>query len=76
MFNAGLDILGNGGEDMEFKNYLTLDQCIEKFKFLTKNRLKNLLHLNPKEFRQKVVKKLGRRIIIDESALQKYLDDL
>jgi hypothetical protein len=54
-------------------NYLTKKQACKKFDFLTENMLKNLLFKNPNGFRDKVVHRLGRRILISEESLLKYL---
>lgn len=53
--------------------YLTKKQAIERYGFLTENMLKNLLFKNVDGFRDKVVKKLGRRILLDDSAMQLFL---
>lgn len=55
--------------------YLDKKQVIEKYPFFTANMLKNLLFKNPGEFRTKVVRKIGRRVILDEQALLRYLAD-
>lgn len=54
------------------KSYLTKEQAIGKYPFLTKNTLKNLLFKDIGGFRSKVVRKLGRRIILDEEALLSF----
>lgn len=53
--------------------YLTKRQAVEKYKFLTTNMLKNLLFKDVNGFRTKVVRKLGRRVLIDEQALLEFL---
>ncbi len=55
--------------------YLTKKQVCEKYPFLTENMLKNLLFRDAKGFRNQVVRKLGRRIIIDEEALLDYISN-
>lgn len=55
------------------QKYLTKRQACEKYPFLTENMLKNLLFKNVGGFREKIVRKLGRRIILDEDALLLYL---
>jgi len=57
------------------RSYLTKRQVIEKYPFLTKNMLKNLLFKDIGGFRSKVVKKLGRRIILDEEAFLIFLSN-
>lgn len=53
--------------------YLTTGQAIEKYNFLSRNRLKNLLFKDLKGFRAKVVRRLGRRLLLDEDALLQFL---
>jgi hypothetical protein len=53
--------------------YLTKKQAIEKYPFLTENMLKNILFKNIGGFRSKVVRKIGRRIILDEIELLKFI---
>ena len=55
------------------KSYITKEQAIEKYSFLTRNMLKNLLFKDINGFRSKVVRKLGRRIILDEEAFLLFL---
>jgi hypothetical protein len=52
--------------------YLTKQQVLKKYKFLSENMLKNLLHKDLDNFREKVVHKIGRRLIFDEIALLTY----
>ena len=57
------------------KQWLTKKQAIQKYDFLTENMLKNLLFKNIGGFRTKVITKLGRRILLDDEALQSFLQD-
>lgn len=57
------------------RSYLTKNQLVEKYPFLTKNRLKNLLFRDRGGFRNTVVRKLGRRILLDEEAFLKFLSE-
>ena len=59
--------------DLISKSYLTKKQASEKYAFLTANMLKNLLFKDIGGFRKKVVRKLGRRILLDEEALFEFL---
>ena len=56
-------------------NYLTTNEACEKYSFLNKNRLKNLMYTNPNQFREKVIRRLGGRLFVSEDALLKYLDE-
>lgn len=53
--------------------YLTKKQALQKYDFISENMLKNLLFKDIGGFRSKVVHKIGRRIILDEEALLKYI---
>lgn len=55
--------------------YLTKKQACHKYPFLSENMLKNLLFKDIGGFRSKVVRKLGRRIILDEEALLYFLSN-
>jgi len=55
------------------KQYLTKKQACQKYPFLTENMLKNLLFKDIGGFRSKVVRKLGRRVLLDEEALLQLL---
>lgn len=53
--------------------YLDKKQAIQKYNFLTENMLKNILFKDHRGFRSKVVRKIGRRILLDEQALLQYI---
>lgn len=57
-------------------NYLTINQLIEKYPFLTQNMVKNILYKNLDNIRERTVKKFGRRILINEDAFLKFIQDL
>ena len=54
-------------------SYLTKKQACEKYPFLTENLLKNHLYKNIDGFRDKIVRRLGRRVLIDEVALLEFI---
>lgn len=56
-------------------SYLTKKQAIQKYPFLTENMLKNLLFKDRGGFRSKVVRRIGRRIILDETVLLQFLSE-
>lgn len=58
-----------------FTSYLTKKQAVQKYPFLTENMLKNLLFKDPGGFRSKVVRRIGRRIILNEAALLQFLSE-
>jgi len=53
--------------------YLSKKEAVSKYSILSENTLKNLLFKNTNGFRDKVARKLGRKVIIDEEALLNYL---
>lgn len=55
--------------------YLTKKQACQKYPFLTENMLKNLLFKDIGGFRSKVIRKIGRRIILDEEAFLLFLSE-
>lgn len=55
--------------------YLDKKQAVEKYPFFTANMLKNLLFKDIGGFRSKVVRKVGRRIFLDEAALLRFIAD-
>jgi hypothetical protein len=57
------------------QQYLTKRQAVEKYAFLTENMLKNLLFKNLGGFRDKVARKIGRRIVLDEKALLTFISE-
>ena len=55
--------------------YLKGDEVCDKYRFLKRNTLKNLLSRNTNGFREKVVRKLGRLNLYDEEALLRFLNE-
>ena len=53
--------------------FLTQQQAVEKYPFLSAPMLKNILYKDINNFRKKVVRKFGRRILLDEEALLDYI---
>lgn len=56
-------------------NFLTKRQALQKYSFLTENMLKNMLSRNLRDFRGKVVRRWGRRILLNEEALLQFIDE-
>ena len=54
-------------------HYLTRKQACEKYPFLTESMLKNLLFKNIGGFREACVRRIGRRIFLDEQALPHFI---
>ncbi len=56
-------------------SYLTKEQILKKYKFLSSNMLKNLLFKNINGFREKCIRKIGKRILINEIEFIKYISE-
>lgn len=56
------------------KNFLTLKQWLEKYKAIPEGGIRHLIFTNKNDFNQKVVKKLGRKILLDEQAFLEFID--
>lgn len=63
--------------EIDLKNsYLTKKQLVEKYKFLSENMVKNFLHKNIDNVREKCVHRLGRRVLFNEAAFLNFLNEL
>ena len=65
---------------MEYKErqveiYLSLRQFSEKYKFITLSGIRQLVARN-KDFRKSCVKKLGKKILLKESNVLEYMNNL
>ncbi|PIS00450.1 MAG: hypothetical protein COT84_07580 [Chlamydiae bacterium CG10_big_fil_rev_8_21_14_0_10_35_9] len=57
------------------KNFLTLKQWLEKYQAIPEGGIRHLIFTNKHNFNQRVVKKLGRKILLDEQAFLNYIDE-
>lgn len=57
------------------KSFLTIKQWLEKYEMIPEGGLRHLIFQNIDDFNIKVVKKVGRKILLDEEAFMKYIDD-
>ena len=57
------------------KNFLTLRQWLEKYKAIPEGGVRHLIFTNKDNFNSRVVKKLGRKILLDEQAFLSYIDE-
>lgn len=57
------------------KSFLTLKQWMEKYKAIPEGGIRHLIFTNKDNFNGRVVKKLGRKILLDEHAFLSYIDD-
>ena len=56
------------------KNFLSLKQWLEKYKAIPEGGVRHLIFTNKDDFNKRVVKKLGRKILLDEQAFLAYID--
>ena len=57
------------------KSFLTLKQWLDKYKAIPEGGIRHLIFTNKDNFNSRVVKKLGRKILLDEQAFLSYIDD-
>ena len=57
------------------KSFLTLKQWLEKYKAIPEGGIRHLIFTNKDNFNSRVVKKLGRKILLDEQAFLSYIDE-
>ena len=57
------------------KNFLSLKQWLEKHKAIPEGGVRHLIFTNKNNFNQTVVKKLGRKILLDEQAFLEFIDE-
>lgn len=57
------------------KNFLTLKQWLAKYQAIPLGGIRHLIFTNKNNFNQRVVKKLGRKILLDEDAFLAYIDE-
>lgn len=55
--------------------YLTIEQLCKKYKFMTKNSMKNFLNTNPRDFKERCIRKLGRKNLVIEEEFLKYIEE-
>lgn len=56
------------------KNYLSLKQWLNKYQAIPEGGIRHLIFTNKDNFTAKVVKKIGRKILLDEEAFLNYID--
>ena len=56
------------------KNFVTLKQLLEKHKCIPEGGIRHLIFTNTDNFNGKVVKKIGRKILLDEQAFLDFID--
>lgn len=57
------------------QKYLTVKQTAQTFKCFSEGSLRHLLFSNT-SFREKIVKKVGKKVLIDTEALMKWIEEL
>ncbi len=61
--------------DPRSKNFLSLKQWLEKYPVIPEGGIRHLIFTNKDNFNGRVVKKLGRKILLDEQAFLSYIDE-
>lgn len=56
-------------------NFLTVNDCAKKYPCIPVGGLRHLIHKNTGNFRDKVTRKVGNRVLISELDYLKYLDE-
>ncbi len=61
--------------NQRLKSFLTLKQWLEKYPAIPEGGIRHLIFTNKDNFNERVVKKLGRKILLDEHAFLSYIDE-
>lgn len=56
-------------------SYLTRKQLLSKFPYISESMLKNILVKNIGGFREKVVRRIGRRLLFNQEEFLKYIEE-
>jgi len=54
--------------------YLTVKQCVEKYPFIPMGGIRHMIFKNV-DFRDRVVKKVGKKILLDEQAFLEFIKE-
>jgi hypothetical protein len=57
------------------KSFLTVKQWLNKYPAIPEGGIRHLIFTNKDNFNSRVVKKLGRKILLDEQAFLSYIDE-
>jgi hypothetical protein len=57
------------------KSFLTMKQWLEKYQSIPKGGIRHLIFTNKDNFNSRVVKKLGRKILLDEEAFLDFINE-
>lgn len=57
------------------KAFLTVKQWLEKYHAIPEGGIRHLIFTNRDGFNTKVVKKIGRKILLDEEAFLRFIDE-
>ena len=53
--------------------YLTIKQTAQKYKIFPEGGLRHLIFLNKDNFRDKIVKKIGKKVVLDTEAFMNWI---
>jgi len=57
------------------RSFLTMNQWLEKYKAIPKGGIRHLIFVNKDNFNSRVVKKIGRKILLDEEAFLEFINE-
>ena len=57
------------------KSFLSMNQWLEKYQSIPKGGIRHLIFTNRDNFNGKVVKKIGRKILLDEEAFLDFINE-
>jgi hypothetical protein len=60
---------------MKYKSFLTMKQWLEKYQSIPEGGIRHLIFTNRNNFNARVVKKLGRKILLDEEAFLDFINE-
>lgn len=57
------------------KNFVTIKQWLQKYPAIPEGGIRHLIFTNKDNFNTRVVKKIGRKILLDEQAFLNYINE-
>ncbi len=60
--------------DKKTKNFLTIKQWLKKYEAIPEGGIRHIIFIDKDNFNAKVVKKVGRKILLDEEEFLNWID--
>jgi hypothetical protein len=60
---------------MKYKSFLTMKQWLQKYQAIPEGGIRHLIFTDKDNFNSRVVKKLGRKILLDEEAFLDFINE-